>query len=166
MVPLLLLLSGKTFGVSSSLRHACAAALPGKVDYFKYDWRKTGGWNLAFVFGILIGGVIASSRLANPNPIDLSTRTIADLTALGLTDFTGLAPVEIFNWSNIGSFSGLTIIVLGGFLLGFGARYAGGCTSGHGITGLASMEWRSLVAVIGFFIGGFFITYIVYPAIL
>jgi uncharacterized membrane protein YedE/YeeE len=166
MVPLLLLVSGRTFGVSSSLRHTCAAVLPGKIDYFNYDWWKEGGWNLAYVFGILIGGIIAVTWLGNPNPIAISSNTVADLTALGITDFSGLAPAEIFSWSSLGSLSGLVVIILGGFFLGFGARYAGGCTSGHGITGLATFEWRSLVAVIGFFIGGFFVTYVIYPIIL
>ena len=165
MVPLLLLLTGKSFGVSSSLRHACAAVLPGKIKYFDYNWKKVGGWNIAYVTGILIGGYIATKWLANPESIAISTNTIADLTALGISDFSGLAPVEIFNWASLGTLPGLIVIVLGGFLLGFGARYAGGCTSGHGITGLAMFEWRSLVAVIGFFIGGFIVIYLIYPLI-
>ena len=167
MVPTLLLLTGKSFGVSSSLRHACAAVLPGRIAYLKYNWWKEGGWNLAYVFGVLIGGIIAATLLGgNPEPIAISQATVVDLQALGITNFEGLAPAELFNWSRLLSLPGLVVIVLGGFLLGFGARYAGGCTSGHGITGLAGFEWRSMVAVTGFFIGGFIITFLVYPVLL
>lgn len=44
--------------------------------------------------------------------------------------------------------------VIGGILVGFGARWAGGCTSGHGISGTAQMAVSSWMAVVCFFIGG------------
>ncbi len=166
MVPVLYIFSGKAFGVSSSLRHAMAAVLPNRIPYLNYNWQEKGLWNLLFVSGILVGGFIAGSLLANPDPIALSDATVADLSAMGVSNFNGLLPVEIFNWSNLGSFAGFTIMAVGGFLVGFGARYAGGCTSGHAITGLSNFQKASLIATVAFFIGGLFVTHILYPVIL
>jgi hypothetical protein len=166
MVPLLLLLTGKNFGISSSLKHACAATIPGRAEYFQYDWKKKGLWNMTFALGVLIGGLIAGTLFANPDPIAISQATQADLAALGIQDFSGLVPDDVFSWSSLTSVPGLIIIVLGGFLLGFGARYAGGCTSGHAIMGMATFQKSSLIAVIGFFIGGLTVTYLILPLLL
>jgi uncharacterized membrane protein YedE/YeeE len=165
-VPLLLILGGKQFGISANLRHMCAATYPGQCEFFQYDWKKSGLWNLTFVAGIVIGGFLAGTLLHNPDPIAISAATKADLAGLGLTDFSGLVPSELFNWSSLLSVPGFVIIVIGGFLVGFGARYAGGCTSGHAISGLADLQLPSLIAVIGFFIGGLFVTYVVLPLLL
>ena len=167
VVPALLLFGGKTFGISSSLRHLCASTLPGKISYFDYDWRKKGLWNLLFVAGLILGGVLAGTVLAPPDPvIDLSEDTRADLAALGLEDREGLVPDELISWPALGTPAGLVVMVLGGFLLGFGARWGGGCTSGHAITGLANLQLQSLVAVLGFFAGGLFVTWVVLPLLL
>jgi len=166
MVPALLLLTGKAFGISSSLKHTCAATLPTKAEYFQYDWRASGLWNLVFVAGILIGGILAVQVFGGGGPTGISKATQTDLQALGLTDFSGLVPPELFSWSALSTPAGLITIVLGGFLVGFGARYAGGCTSGHAIMGLASLQLPSLIAVIGFFIGGLTTTYLLLPMIL
>ncbi len=165
MVPLLLLLDNRSFGVSSSFRHMCTAIAPGKASYFNYDWRKQGGWNLAFVLGILLGGFIAATLLKDPEPIAISEATRADLAALGITDFSGLAPVEIFSWSKLASVPSLISIVVGGVLIGFGTRWAGGCTSGHAITGLSNLQVPSLIAVLGFFAGGLTATHLLLPLI-
>lgn len=166
MVPLLLLFTGKNFGISSSLRHTCAAVLPGKAAYFKYDWRKQGLWNIGFAAGIVVGGVLAGSLFANPDPIALSASTVAELSTLGVQDFSGLVPDDLFSWSNLLTVPGLLMIVGGGFLLGFGARYADGCTSGHAIMGLATFQKASLVATVGFFVGGLLATYFLLPLLL
>jgi len=167
IVPLLLLLGGKQFGISANLRHMCAATIPAGVDFFTYDWRKQGLWNLTLVGGIIIGGFIAATVLASPDPeIGISAATRADLAGLGITNFEGLVPNEIFSWSGLMSGPGLIMIVAGGFLVGFGSRYAGGCTSGHAISGLADLQVPSLVAVVGFFIGGLFVTFFLLPLIL
>jgi uncharacterized membrane protein YedE/YeeE len=166
MVPALYFFSGRSFGISSSLQHACAAVLPSKAPYFNYDWRKKGGWNLLFALGVIGGGFIAGTWLANPAPIALSSQTVAELQALGITDFNGLMPAELFNWANLGTFAGFTMIAFGGFLVGFGARYAGGCTSGHAITGLSNLQKASLFATIAFFIGGLLVTHFIYPILL
>jgi uncharacterized membrane protein YedE/YeeE len=164
-VPLLLLLGGKMFGISENLRHVCAACNIGNVSFFNYDWKKNGFWNLTFVLGVIIGGFLGGVLFANPEPIALAASTIQDLRALGFTDFTGFVPSELFTWSALGTPIGLTVLVLGGFLVGFGARYAGGCTSGHAISGLSDLQLASLIAVVGFFAGGLLMTYIIYPLI-
>ncbi len=163
MVPALLLLTGKSFGVSSSLRHMCAAIAPGKNAYLNYDWKGDGLWNLLFVAGIVGGGVIAGTWLANPEPIAISAATHADLEALGIRDFSGLAPGDLFSWESLATLPGFIVIVVGGFLVGFGARYAGGCTSGHSIMGIATFQKASIYATIGFFIGGIAVTFLLYP---
>ena len=158
-VPALLILGNKTFGISSSLRHVCAACVPAGIPFFTYDWKKE-IWNLLFVLGTAIGGFIAMNFVANPETIVISEATQADLTALGITNFTDLMPVEIFNWNTVFTGKGVLFFVIGGFLVGFGTRYAGGCTSGHAIMGISSLQWPSLVATIFFMVGGFLMTHV------
>lgn len=156
-VPALLILGNKSFGISSSLRHICAACVPAGIPFFTYDWKKE-SWNLIFVLGVGIGGFIAANFFANPDTMVISEATQADLAALGITDFSDLMPKEIFNWSNLFTAKGLLFFVVGGFLVGFGTRYAGGCTSGHAIMGISNLQWPSLVATVFFMIGGFLMT--------
>lgn len=163
-VPLLLLLGNKSFGISSSLRHICAACFPAGIDFFKYNWRKE-VWNLFFVAGILLGGWIAGQWIANPDEIIIAEATRTDLQALGLTSFSGLMPSEIFSVEQILSLKGLIFLVVGGFLVGFGTRYAGGCTSGHSIMGLSNLQWPSLVATLSFMAGGIIMTNLLFPFI-
>lgn len=161
-VPILLLLGNKSFGISSSLRHICAAVIPANIPFFKYNWRKE-TWNLFFVAGIALGGFIGSFVLGNPDAIVVSSDTRQALASLGVTDFSGLMPSDIFSLSNVFTLKGLIFFVLGGFLVGFGTRYAGGCTSGHAIMGLANLQWPSLVATVSFMIGGFACTHLLFP---
>ncbi len=165
IIPMLLYMGNKQFGISSSLRHTCAACMPGNIPFFQYDWKSEGMWNLIFVLGVLIGGFLGGYIFQNPEPIALSAATIADLQGLGLTDFSGLVPSEVFSWSNLGSAQGLLVMVLGGFLVGFGARYAGGCTSGHAISGISNLQLASVTAAVSFFIGGLIVTHLIFPLI-
>lgn len=165
MVPLLLLIGNRAFGISSTLRHVCAACVPGRIPFFQYDWRKE-AWSLTFAVGILLGGVLGGVVFRNPEPVALSEAAKAQLASLGITDLTGLHPVELFNFQALGSLRGLLLIVVGGFLVGFGTRYANGCTSGHSITGMANLKWPSLVATMAFFAGGLAMTWLVLPRIL
>ena len=164
LVMLLLLLMEKSFGVSSTLRTFCAVGGAGRrYDFFKFDW-KSGMWNIVFIGGAVIGGFIAHFFLNDGSAIALSAATVADLQALAIsTDTTQLAPVDIFSWESLLSLRGLVFVVGGGFLVGFGARYAGGCTSGHAISGLANLQLPSLIAVVGFFIGGLLMTHLLLP---
>jgi uncharacterized membrane protein YedE/YeeE len=164
MVPMLYIFSNKSFGISSSLKHICAACLPGNIDFFKYEWKKE-FWSVFFVAGILIGGAIAS-LFTNNEPIQITEGTREQLMLLGFSNFNEFIPREIFNWTNLFSIQGFVFIVFGGFMVGFGSRYAGGCTSGHAITGLSNFQKSSLIAVIGFFIGGLFVTHLIFPIIL
>ena len=164
-VPILLLLGNKSFGISSSLRHMCAAIIPANISFFKYDWKKE-AWNLFFVAGIALGGFVATFLLTNPDSLIVSETTQASLRQLGITDFSGLMPADIFSIENIFTLKGLIFFVFGGFLVGFGTRYAGGCTSGHAIMGLANLQLPSLIATIFFMVGGFFSTWVLLPWLL
>ena len=167
VVPLVYLSAGRKWGVSSVFRDLCAVALGRRLDYFRYDWRLEGGWRLAMVLGVVIGAALATLLLPSPEPeITISAATRADLAALGIRDFTGLAPRDVFSWSALATARGIILIVLGGFLVGFGTRWAGGCTSGHSISGLAAFQLPSLVATLGFFAGGLVATYFLLPLIL
>ena len=162
-VPTLLLVGNKVLGISSALRHVCAACLPAGIPFLSYNWR-TEIWNLVFVLGIALGGFIGYRGLGHPDVIGISAATVRDLKAqMHLTDFSGLLPRELFALDNLANWKGWVFLVLGGFLVGFGTRYAGGCTSGHAISGLSNLQWVSLVAVIGFFAGGLLMTWVIYP---
>ena len=164
-VPLLLILGNKSFGISSSLRHMCAACIPANIPFFKYDWKKE-VWNLFFVLGIFLGGMIAINFLANPQPVNISTKLAGELAGYGISDYNGLVPTQLFNWPALLTVKGLIMMVGGGFLVGFGTRYAGGCTSGHAIMGLSTLQWPSLVATCCFMAGGFIMANLILPIIL
>ncbi len=171
VVMFLLIYTGHKFGVSSSFRALCSIGGAGsKIKYFDYDW-KAHDWLLVFVLGSIIGGGIGSTLLSSPEPVQISQATISDLAEIGISTPTqlqegsGYLPREIFNFKNIGSFSGIMAMIVGGFFVGFGTRWAGGCTSGHAITGLSNLQLPSLVAVIGFFIGGLVMTHLLFPLI-
>ena len=160
-VPALLLLGNKSFGVSANLRHACAM-LPTRNPFFRYDWRRE-AWNLAFAIGILLGGLIGGVWLANPEGLQLAQDTRSALTELGIAFEGNFVPTDLFGLGALTSIGNVLLLLIGGALVGFGARYAGGCTSGHAISGLANLQFPSLVAVIGFFIGGLLMTHLLFP---
>lgn len=164
-VPFLLLVGNKSFGISSSLRHLCAACLPANINFFKYDWKKE-AWNLFFVGGIALGALIGAQLLSDPNPVVLAEPTAAYLAEKGITDTSSLMPSEIFSWDQLFTLRGFIFFVFGGFMVGFGTRYAGGCTSGHAIMGLSSLQWPSLVATCCFMIGGIVMTWFILPFLL
>lgn len=164
-VPLLLLVGNKMLGISSSLRHTCAAVAPFNISFLKYNW-KSELWNMVFVLGILIGGFLAGSVFVKPEyAVAISDATIEDIAKLGVTEVKGLLPDQIFNLDFLFSVKGMLVLVFGGFMIGFGSRYAGGCTSGHAIMGISSLQWPSLVTVIFFFIGGLLMTHFLLPLI-
>lgn len=165
IIPVLLIIGNKTFGISSSLRHICAACVPSKIPFFNYDWKKE-IWNLFFVGGILAGGFIAVQFLSDTGTVQISSKLTGQLEQYGITDFSGLVPVQLFSWENLFSVKGLIMIVFGGFLVGFGTRYAGGCTSGHSIMGLSTLQMPSLIATCCFMAGGFIMANLILPLIL
>jgi uncharacterized protein len=164
-VPALLILGNKSFGISSSLRHVCAACMPANIPFFKYEWKKE-VWNLFFVLGILIGGFIAIQVFANPNPIAINPKLSAELNTYGITKIDGLMPTQLFSWESLFTLKGIIMMVGGGFLIGFGTRYAGGCTSGHAIMGLSTLQWPSFIATCCFMAGGFLMANVILPFIL
>lgn len=164
-VPALLIIGNKSFGISSSLRHVCASCVPANIPFFKYDWKKE-VWNLFFVFGIFLGGAIAINLLSNPNPVEVNPKLATELASYGITNFNNLVPEDIINWQSLFTLKGFLLMVVGGFLVGFGTRYAGGCTSGHAIMGLSNLQLPSLIATISFMVGGFIMANLILPFIL
>ena len=164
-VPILLIIGNKSFGISSSLRHVCAACLPANISFFKYDWKKE-IWKLVFVVGIFLGGIVAINFLANPNPIVVDPKLMSELAQYGITDYSSLIPSQILNWQSLFTLKGFLMLVVGGVMIGFGTRYAGGCTSGHAIMGLSTLQWPSLVATCCFMAGGFIMANLILPFIL
>lgn len=164
-VPALLILGNKSFGISSSLRHICALCVPANIPFFKYDWKKE-VWNLFFVFGIFLGGAIAVNLLSSPVPVEINPKLAQELAGYGITNYNNLVPEDFMNWQALFTLKGFLLMVVGGFLVGFGTRYAGGCTSGHAIMGIANLQWPSLIATICFMIGGFIMANLILPIIL
>ena len=167
-----LLWFGNRFGVSSNLKHLCAIGGAGKNHaFFDYDW-KAQSWNLVFISGAVIGGFIATRCLMSPSPVAISDATQAYLSSVGIStprtldEGLGFVPSEIFSTATLFSARNLIMLVIGGFMIGIGTRYAGGCTSGHAISGLSNLQLPSLVAVIGFFIGGLAMTWLILPQLL
>lgn len=165
IVPALLLLGNKHFGISANLRHACAACFPADIKFFKYDWKKE-KWNFFFVGGILMGGFIAAHFLADPNPVQVAPALVTELNTYGINDYSHMLPAEIFSWESLFTLRGFVLLLGGGFLVGFGARYAGGCTSGHAIMGLSDLQVPSLIATISFMVGGFIMANLLLPFIM
>lgn len=161
LVMLLLLLTGKNFGMSANLRTMCTIGGGGKwSDFFRFDW-KSQIWNLMVVIGAVIGGYFAAFHLSYDNTVELSQSTVENLESMGFEDpGATYLPREIFNFTH---WKSILILIMGGLLIGFGARYAGGCTSGHAISGLSDLQLPSLIAVMGFFIGGLFMTHFIIP---
>lgn len=162
----LLLYFGKTFGMSSNLRTMCTIAGAGRFsDFFKFNWKEQ-SWNLIVVLGAIIGGFIATQYLSNDSITDLNPITVTELQNMGFQNSGAtLVPNEIFSLESLSTGKGLIIVIIGGLLVGFGTRYANGCTSGHAISGLSSFQKPSLIAVIGFFIGGLIMTNFILPLI-
>ena len=164
-VPTLLLLGNKHFGISANLRHACAACYPSNIPFFKYDYKKE-IWNLFFVLGIFLGGIVTTLFLTGNMPVHVHPELVKELAGYGITDYTAMVPEQLFSWENLLSPRGLIMMIGGGFLVGFGSRYAGGCTSGHAIMGISTLQWPSLVATICFMAGGFIMANLILPIIL
>lgn len=161
----MLLYAGKQFGMSSNLRTLCSAAGGGKkADFFKFNWKKE-RWNLTVMIGAVIGGFIASQYLSN-NTVEIASDVVTKLNSYGINSAgESYLPTELFSIEALSSPKNLLILIIGGFLVGFGARYAGGCTSGHAISGLSNLQLPSLIAVIGFFVGGLLMIHLIFPLI-
>ena len=155
---------GKKFGVSSNLETVCSIGGAGRwVDFFKFDWRKN-TWNLIFVVGLILGGFIAEQWLTPDQTVAINPKTVSDLAEIGIADAgSTYLPDEIFSLETLLTVKGFMILLIAGLLVGFGSRYAGGCTSGHGIVGLSSLSMESFIAVAGFFIGGLIMTWFIIP---
>jgi uncharacterized protein len=160
-----LLYFGKSFGFSSNLRTLCAASGGGKlVKFFDFNW-KTQIWNLLFLVGAIIGGFISAQWLSNGEPVQISENTIADLASMGFAAPISVQPEELFSIDAMRSLRGFLILAIGGLMVGFGSRWAGGCTSGHAISGMSDLQIPSLIAVVGFFAGGLLMTHLIMPLI-
>lgn len=167
LVMFLLLFFGKNFGVSANLRTMCSIGGAGKMNrFFDFNW-KSQVWNLVFVAGAILGGFLAVNFLSDGSEVHISEATVEKLSSYGMENpGSNYLPDEIFSWSALSTAKGWIFLVLGGFLVGFGARYAGGCTSGHAISGISDLQVPSMVAVVGFFIGGLIMTHLILPFLL
>jgi uncharacterized protein len=162
-----LALAGKRFGVSSSYENVCAVLGADRLTtYFQFSW-KDHGWRLLFLSGAILGGALSAIYLQSTPP-DISEATVSHLADLGISyDLAketnqAFIPTELFRFDTV---KGVMIALIGGFLIGFGARWAGGCTSGHSITGMAQLQLPSLLSTVGFFIGGLILTHLLFPII-
>jgi uncharacterized membrane protein YedE/YeeE len=166
MVMLLLIYFGKTFGMSTNLRTMCTLLGAGKTsEFFRFDW-KIQRWNLTVVLGAVIGGFIAAHYLSDGSGVNINPQTITELHQMNIDEPHGkLLPDALTSSEALQSPKILAILLIGGLLVGFGTRYAGGCTSGHAITGLSNLQLPSLIAVIGFFIGGLIMSWLLLPLI-
>jgi len=166
LIMFLLIFAGKKFGMSTNLETICTMCGAGKkADYFHFNW-KSQRWNLVVVFGAVIGGFIGAHLLSNGSAVAINPDTISILRNLGFQSAGGsYLPDELFSLDALTDIKSLAILLIGGILIGFGARYAAGCTSGHAISGLSNLQLPSLIAVIGFFIGGLFMVHIIFPLI-
>jgi hypothetical protein len=164
IIMLLLIYFGKTFGMSSNLRTMCSIAGAGKLlPFFDFNW-KSHQWNLAVVAGAMLGGYVAVHYMRDASNVALNPKTIAQLQQLGFEAPNGnLAPENLFGNAAFQSPKMLAVLLIGGILIGFGARYAGGCTSGHAIQGMSNLQIQSLKAVIGFFVGGLIMIHFIFP---
>lgn len=167
LIMFLLLYFGKNFGMSSNLRTFCTICGAGKSnEFFNFDW-KTQQWNLMVSAGAIIGGALAAHFLSTDYSVAIHPDTITKLQDLNINSAgVSYLPEELFSMQALMQPKVLLILSIGGFLVGFGARYAGGCTSGHAISGLSNLQLVSLYAVIGFFIGGLFMNHLLLPYIL
>lgn len=135
------------------------------APFFNFKWKEQ-SWNLFFLVGAGIGGYIGATFLSPEGyTVAISEETIADLAVLGFAQPNGYAPSHHFGLEALGNLKSLVILVIGGLLIGFGTRYAGGCTSGHAISGISNLQPASLLAVVGFFIGGLLMTHVLFPII-
>lgn len=166
MVPILLFVGNKHFGISTSLQHICAATIKPKAKYFQYDWKAKGAWNLVFVAGTIIGATIAVTLLNADTGPALSEGARGLFSSWGMSDAETLQPAEVFRLAEGNILRPILSLGLGGFLVGFGARYAGGCTSGHAVMGTALLNPGSYVATISFLVGGFAVSNLIVPLIM
>ena len=100
IVPTLLILGNKHFGISANLRHMCAACFPSNIPFFNYDWKKE-SWNLFFIGGILVGGILSTQYLSSPDPVIIHPDLAKELTQYGIFDFSGLVPVQLFSFESL-----------------------------------------------------------------
>jgi uncharacterized membrane protein YedE/YeeE len=166
MIMLCLIYFGKVFGMSSNLQTLCSMTGIGKrVSFFDTDW-KSQRWNLVVVLGAMVGGFIAANFMNDPSNVSINPKTIEQLAQLGIDAPNGkLVPDMLFGNQVFESPKMIFILIIGGILIGFGTRYAGGCTSGHAISGLSNLQLPSLKAVIGFFVGGLIMAHYLLPLI-
>ena len=166
IIMLLLNYFGKVFGMSSNLRTLCTIAGADRfADFFRFD-AKSQYWNLMVIFGAMLGGFVAVHFMSDPTNVTLNPQTVIQLEAMGFDKPNGkILPQTLFGNEVFQSPKVLFILLIGGLLIGFGSRYAGGCTSGHAIAGMSNLQRQSLKAVIGFFVGGLLMTHFIFPLI-
>ncbi len=99
-----------------------------KANFFDFNWRAQ-KWNLTVIVGAAIGGFIAMNFLTEDPAVAINPETVSILQGLGFQSAgEAYLPDELFCLEALTDWKALPILIIGGFLLGFGARWAGGCT--------------------------------------
>ena len=148
-VPLLLLIDNKTFGISSSLS-----------DVWDRNKRRKGRWKFKFLLGVLIGAALTNLWSDPSASLLVSSKVINRLKDWNIDFSQGYYPIGLFNFDN---WSAVLLSLSGGFLVGYGARLANGCTSGHCISGISNLQLSSMIVTLSFFIGAIITSYLIYP---
>lgn len=140
----LLFFRNRRLGISGGLDDVCSLVL--HRPYFAQETvRASRTWRVPFLCGLVLGGTVSA----------LLGGGWAPTWDLGRFDeVIGFGPAGKLAW-----------MFAGGVLIGVGTRLANGCTSGHGIFGLANVELPSLVATLAFMASGIVTTQVVYHVI-
>ncbi len=159
-----LIMLGKKLGMSSNLKTICSILGAKKAtDFFDFKW-KSHLWNLVVLTGVIIGGYIAHIYLSKETSVTITPEAGERLKSMGIHDAgASFLPEMLFSQEALSNPKTLLLLSIGGLLIGFGARYANGCTSGHAISGLSNLQFPSLIAVVGFFIGGLLMVHLIFP---
>ena len=144
LIMFLLLMMGKNFGMSSNLRTLCTICGANKTTaFFRFNWKEQ-RWNLVVVLGAITGGFIAAQFLTTDAAVTIHETVVSDLQEKGFNSAgNAYLPEKLFSFEAFTDIKSMAILIIGGFMVGFGARYAGGCTSGHAISGLSNLQLPS-----------------------
>lgn len=152
---------GCSFGVFIVFWNFCIIVGVGKKNvFFDIDFKDEDWW-MVFVLGVIFGGFIGVYLFMSLEVVVIFVEMIVYFKVdFGISYFqgNGFLLIEVFNYIN---FKGIIFIIIGGFLVGFGVCYGWGCIFGYVILGLLYLQFFLFIMVIGFFIGGLFMIWVI-----